>query len=53
MVSGGALQGTIGSGYTGGKNVSIALDANDFFGVSVALNAAGDRLAGRGPARPD
>ncbi|HUP94373.1 MAG TPA: MBG domain-containing protein, partial [Burkholderiales bacterium] len=43
--SGGALAATLGSGYTGGKNVNVALDRNDQFGYSVSLNAAGDRLA--------
>jgi filamentous hemagglutinin family protein len=43
--SGGALQGIIGSGYTGTKNVNVALDAGDAFGWSVSLNSAGDRLA--------
>ncbi len=43
--SGGALAATLGSGYTGGRNVNVALDAFDYFGNSVALNAAGDRLA--------
>jgi len=43
--SGGTLSATLGSGYTGGKNVNVALDAGDKFGVGVALNAAGDRLA--------
>ena len=44
--SGGALAGTIGLGYTGGKNVNVAsLEAGDFFGSAVALNATGDRLA--------
>ena len=44
--SGGALQATIGKGYTGGKNVDVsAIEANDYFGRSVSLNAAGDRLA--------
>ena len=43
---GGALAATIGRGYTGGNNIDLtALDANDQFGYSVALNAAGDRLA--------
>ncbi|WP_300535342.1 filamentous hemagglutinin N-terminal domain-containing protein [Sphingosinicella sp.] len=37
--------GTIGKGYAGGGDVSLALDANDSFGISVSLNAAGDRLA--------
>jgi filamentous hemagglutinin family protein len=37
--SGGVLQGTIGSGYVGGKNVSLAptLDSDDRFGSSVSL----------------
>ncbi|MBS1188548.1 MAG: conserved hypothetical rane protein, partial [Rhodocyclaceae bacterium] len=44
--SGGSLQGTIGYGYTGGKNVSVAnLEAGDYFGSAVSFNAAGDRLA--------
>ena len=44
--SGGALQATIGKGYSGGKNVDMSsLEATDIFGMSVALNAAGDRLA--------
>jgi filamentous hemagglutinin family protein len=44
--SGGALQATVGKGYSGGKNVDVAsLEANDWFSSSVALNAAGDRLA--------
>ena len=43
--SGGALRGVIGNGYTGGNNVTVGLDGNDFFGSSVSLNAAGDRLA--------
>ncbi len=44
--AGGALEATIGKGYTGGKNVDMsALEASDAFGASVSLNAAGDRLA--------
>ncbi|MBX3665267.1 MAG: filamentous hemagglutinin N-terminal domain-containing protein [Burkholderiales bacterium] len=43
--SGGALTGTIGSGYTGGNNVNFTTGANDSFGWSLSLNAAGDRLA--------
>jgi len=44
--SGGVLQGIMGRGYTGVKNVNVAgLDAGDQFGSSVALNAAGDRMA--------
>jgi hypothetical protein len=44
---GGALAATIGRGYTGGNNLDLgtALEANDWFGTSVSLNAAGDRLA--------
>ncbi|MFN9632247.1 MAG: hypothetical protein ACK554_01890, partial [Erythrobacteraceae bacterium] len=44
---GGALAATIGRGYTGGNNLDLgtALEAGDFFGWSVSLNAAGDRLA--------
>jgi hypothetical protein len=38
--SGGALDATIGAGYTGGNNINIAssLDANDWLGSSVSLN---------------
>ncbi|WP_315123576.1 YDG domain-containing protein [Comamonas antarctica] len=43
--SGAALTSTVGSGYTGGKNVNVALAAGDLFGTSVALNATGDLLA--------
>ncbi|MCF8207989.1 MAG: filamentous hemagglutinin N-terminal domain-containing protein, partial [Rhodoferax sp.] len=44
--AGGALQATLGKGYTGGKNVNVtALEAGDRFGYSVSLNGAGDRLA--------
>jgi hypothetical protein len=42
---GGTLAGTIGSGYTGGKNVESGAGNNDFFGWSVALNGDGTRLA--------
>ncbi len=44
---GGVLAGTIGRGYTGAGNLDLgtALEATDTFGRSVALNAAGDRLA--------
>lgn len=42
---GGVLVGTIGDGYTGGKNVNVSLGDSDNFGFAVALNAAGDRLA--------
>ena len=43
----GALTGTIGRGYAGAGNIDLggALEANDRFGTSVSLNAAGDRLA--------
>ncbi len=44
--SGGTLTGIIGKGYTGGNNIDVPdLQANDWFGTGVALNAAGDRLA--------
>ncbi|MDO9365005.1 MAG: YDG domain-containing protein [Methylotenera sp.] len=43
--TGATLQSTIGNGYSGGKNVNLALDAGDGFGRGVSLNAAGDRLA--------
>ncbi|SEM56900.1 filamentous hemagglutinin family N-terminal domain-containing protein, partial [Syntrophus gentianae] len=44
--SGGTLQGIIGKGYTGGKNVDVSeLEDDDNFGISVALNGAGNRLA--------
>ncbi|MBB4632917.1 beta strand repeat-containing protein [Sphingosinicella soli] len=42
---GGTHTGTIGHGYVGANDVDLALDTEDFLGVSVALNAAGDRLA--------
>lgn len=43
--NGATLQGRIGAGYTGGKNINIAssLNTSDFFGWSVSLN--GNRLA--------
>lgn len=42
----GALTATVGDGYTGNKNVNVAnLGSDDQFGVSVSLNAIGDRLA--------
>jgi len=44
LFGGGALESIIGSGYTGGKNFSIAaLDPDDLFGISVSLD--GNRLA--------
>src|SRR4029078_9924818 len=43
--SGGALAARVGSGYTGGKNVNVALNGSPRFGSAVSLNAAGDRLA--------
>ncbi|MEW7009117.1 YDG domain-containing protein, partial [Lentilitoribacter sp. EG35] len=42
--NGGALEATIGDGYTGGKNIDVAnLQDYDFFGQSVSLD--GNRLA--------
>ncbi|MFN8721556.1 MAG: beta strand repeat-containing protein, partial [Rhodospirillales bacterium] len=41
---GGALAGTVGRGYTGGKNVDVAVEDYDTFGTAVALTAAGTRL---------
>jgi hypothetical protein len=41
--SGGALEATIGSGYTTGKNVNQTLDSGDGFGHGVSLDS--DRLA--------
>ena len=43
--AGATLQGTIGSGYTGGKNLDVVLDDIAWFGSSVALNANATRLA--------
>lgn len=44
--AGGSLQTIIGKGYTGIKDVDLtSLDVGDYFGTSVALNGAGDRLA--------
>ena len=43
--SGATLQGTIGSGYTGGKNLNVALPDSAAFGGAVALNADAPRLA--------
>lgn len=44
--SGGSLQATVGKGYVGGNNINVAtLESNDYFGATVSLNAAGDRLA--------
>lgn len=44
--NGGSLLATIGKGYSGGKNIDFThLDAGDSFGISVALNAAGNYLA--------
>ena len=40
-----SLQGTIGSGYTGGKNLNVNLQTGDQFGAAVALNADATRLA--------
>ena len=41
--SGGALAGTIGHGYSGGKNISQTLDSSDDFGWAVSLD--GNRVA--------
>ncbi|PIQ95366.1 MAG: hypothetical protein COV67_15265, partial [Nitrospinae bacterium CG11_big_fil_rev_8_21_14_0_20_56_8] len=41
--SGGTLAATIGSGYTGGKNIDQPLDVSDQFGKDVSLD--GNRLA--------
>ena len=41
---GGALAGTVGDGYTGGRNVDVRLDNSDYFGNALALNAVGDRM---------
>ena len=44
--SGGRLAAVVGKGYTGGPNIDVAaLEKGDWFGASVSLNAAGDRLA--------
>jgi len=44
VFNGGNLEGRIGKGYSGGKNIDMApYLANDYFGVSVSLN--GNRLA--------
>ena len=44
--SGGRLAAVVGKGYTDGQNVDVAaLETRDWFGVSVSLNAVGDRLA--------
>jgi len=44
--SNGAYQGTIGNGFTGGKNVDVStLEQSDSFGWSVSLDDDGDRLA--------
>ncbi|MBL8639002.1 MAG: filamentous hemagglutinin N-terminal domain-containing protein [Alphaproteobacteria bacterium] len=41
--SGGVLQGRMGKGYTGTKDVNLSLDATDAFGYGVSLD--GNRLA--------
>ncbi len=43
--SGATLQGTIGAGYIGGKNLDVALPDGAEFGSAVALNADATRLA--------
>jgi len=42
---GATLQGTIGSGYSGGKNLNVNLPDGSWFGSAVALNANATRLA--------
>jgi len=39
------LQGTIGAGYSGGKNLNVSLQTGEQFGSAVALNANASRLA--------
>ena len=41
--SGGTLEATMGSGYSGGKNVNQSIEADDAFGFAVSLD--GNRLA--------
>ena len=43
--SGAVLEGTIGKGYTGGKNVNFNATSGDLFTHGISLNSAGDRLA--------
>ncbi|MCK7461206.1 MAG: hypothetical protein MZU84_03645 [Sphingobacterium sp.] len=43
LFSGGNLESIIGKGYTGGKNIDLALESDDYFGSSVSLDA--DRIA--------
>ncbi len=45
--TGAALEGVVGAGYTGGKNVNVAslLGPGDAFGISVALGSNGRTLA--------
>jgi filamentous hemagglutinin family protein len=43
--SGAALKSTIGSGYTGTNDTNLSLADGALFGSSVALNAAGTKLA--------
>ncbi len=44
--SGGVLEGVIGNGYTGGKNLNISqLEAQDNFGIGLALSADATKLA--------
>lgn len=52
IFNGGQYDAIIGSGYAGGKNISVDLDGRvgfdfegDFFGLSVALNGSGNLLA--------
>ncbi|MBK9130444.1 MAG: filamentous hemagglutinin N-terminal domain-containing protein [Gammaproteobacteria bacterium] len=44
--TGGALEATLGKGYSGGDNLDVsALETTDQFGSAVSINAAGDHLA--------
>jgi len=45
------LQGTIGSGYSGGKNLNISLQTGEQFGSAVALNANATSLSVGAPGR--
>ena len=40
QLNGGKLEGIIGKNYTGGKNINMNLDENDYFGSSVSLQNA-------------
>lgn len=47
LFTGASLASTVGWGYAGGKNIDLSstLEAGDYLGMGVALNAAGTRLA--------